>query len=150
MTVEVSEQTKNINVTQQSNSVTATTNPVSVSVSQPTSTVTIASGSTIQGPAGQTGATGSTGPQGPQGGTGATGPQGPQGVQGSGASHSTYTHTQLSASATWTITHNLNCFPSVAVVDSAGSVQIGDISYTDVNSLVVTFSAAFGGKAYLN
>lgn len=67
-----------------------------------------------------------------------------------GPTHSTYTHTQSSASATWTINHNLNCFPSVTVVDSAGSVVIGDVSYTNANTLVVTFVAAFGGKAYLN
>lgn len=67
-----------------------------------------------------------------------------------GPTHSTYTHTQNSASATWTITHNLNCFPSVTVVDSAGSVVIGDVSYTNANTLVITFVAAFGGKAYLN
>jgi len=64
--------------------------------------------------------------------------------------HGTYTHTQTSASATWTITHNLNCFPSVTIVDSAGTVVIGDVSYTNANTLVVTFVAAFGGKAYLN
>ena len=67
-----------------------------------------------------------------------------------GPSHATYTHTQSSASATWTINHNLNCFPSVTIVDSAGSVVIGDVSYTNANTLVVTFVAAFGGKAYLN
>ena len=67
-----------------------------------------------------------------------------------GPSHATYTHTQSSASATWTITHNLDCFPSVSVVDSAGSVVIGDVNYTNANALVVTFAAALGGKAYLN
>ena len=67
-----------------------------------------------------------------------------------GPTHSTYTHTQNTPSATWTITHNLNCFPSVSVVDSAGSVVIGDVNYTNANTLVVTFAAAFGGKAYLN
>jgi hypothetical protein len=67
-----------------------------------------------------------------------------------GPSHATYTHTQNSASATWTINHNLNCYPSVTIVDSAGSVVIGDVSYTNANTLVVTFVAAFGGKAYLN
>jgi hypothetical protein len=67
-----------------------------------------------------------------------------------GPTHSTYTHTQNTPSATWTITHNLNCFPSVSIADSAGSVVIGDINYTNANTLVVTFAAAFGGKAYLN
>jgi hypothetical protein len=64
--------------------------------------------------------------------------------------HGTYTHTQVSASATWTITHNLNCFPSVTIVDSAGTVVFGDIEYISANAVRVTFVAAFGGKAYLN
>jgi hypothetical protein len=64
--------------------------------------------------------------------------------------HGTYTHTQTSSSATWTITHNLNCFPSVTVVDSAGSVVVGDVVYISANVVSVTFVAAFGGKAYLN
>lgn len=50
----------------------------------------------------------------------------------------------------WEITHNLDKYPSVTVVDSAGSVVIGDITYTSKSSLTVTFSAAFSGKAYLN
>jgi hypothetical protein len=64
--------------------------------------------------------------------------------------HGTYTHNQVSASATWTITHNLNCFPSVTVVDSAGTVVFGDVEYISANVVRVTFVAAFGGKAYLN
>lgn len=64
--------------------------------------------------------------------------------------HNTYTHTQSSASAVWTITHNLNCYPAVSVVDSAGTVVFGDINYISANVIVVTFVAPFGGKAYLN
>jgi hypothetical protein len=64
--------------------------------------------------------------------------------------HATYTHTQASASSIWTITHNLNCFPSVTVVDSADSVVIGDVEYISANVVRVTFMAAFAGKAYLN
>lgn len=69
---------------------------------------------------------------------------------GIGSPHGTYTHTQASASATWTITHNLNCFPSVTVVDSAGSVVVGDVVYISANVVSITFVASFGGKAYLN
>jgi len=53
-------------------------------------------------------------------------------------------------SDTWMITHNLNKYPSVTVVDSAGTVVIGAISYTDLNSLIVTFSSGFSGSANLN
>ena len=50
----------------------------------------------------------------------------------------------------WDITHNLDKYPSVTIVDSAGSVVMGDITYTSKSTLTVTFSAAFSGKAYLN
>lgn len=61
-----------------------------------------------------------------------------------------YTHTQGSASATWDITHNLDKRPSVSVQDSAGSDIVGQVTYTDNNSLTITFSGATSGKAYLN
>jgi hypothetical protein len=73
---------------------------------------------------------------------------GTQGPPGPG--QSTYVHTQSVPSATWTITHNLNRHPAVSVVDSAGNVIYANVTYTSPNALVVTFSAAFGGKAYLN
>lgn len=73
------------------------------------------------------------------------------GLQGPpGASATTYTHTQSVPSATWSIEHNLGRHPSVSVVDSAGNVIYANVTYTSDNALVVTFSAAFGGKAYLN
>jgi hypothetical protein len=63
---------------------------------------------------------------------------------------STYVHTQSSPAATWTISHNLGRRPSVTVVDSAGSVVIGEVTYLSDNSLRVEFSAGFSGQAYLN
>ena len=67
----------------------------------------------------------------------------------------TYTHNQSSTSDTWRITHNLNRFPSVTVVDSANTVVIGTIVYNSANQLTITFFAGgsavdFQGKAYLN
>lgn len=62
----------------------------------------------------------------------------------------TYTHSQASPSASWTITHNLRCKPSVTVVDSGGHVQIGDILYVSDNQIIITFAIAFGGYAFLN
>lgn len=64
--------------------------------------------------------------------------------------HGTYSHTQTSASATWTVVHNLNCKPSVTIVDSAGNVQIGEVLYDSDNQITLTFAAAFSGFAYLN
>ena len=67
----------------------------------------------------------------------------------------TFTFTQSSVSSTWIITHNLDKFPNVTVVDSGGSVVRGLITYNTVNKLTITFFAggtalAFSGKAYLN
>jgi len=61
-----------------------------------------------------------------------------------------FTFTQGTPATTWTITHNLGKFPSVSVVDTADTQVYGDVEYIDDNSLRITFSAAFGGKAYLN
>jgi hypothetical protein len=61
-----------------------------------------------------------------------------------------YVYTQSTASASWVIAHNLNKYPSVSIVDSGGNMVMGEITYTDVNNLTITFSASFSGKAYLN
>ena len=66
------------------------------------------------------------------------------------AADKNYVFIQSTPSATWNITHNLSKFPSVSVVDSANTVVYGDINYINENSLTITFSAAFGGKAYMN
>ena len=61
-----------------------------------------------------------------------------------------YIFIQATPSDTWTITHGLNKFPSVVTVDSAGSEVIGDCEYLDANTVVLTFSGAFAGKAFFN
>lgn len=61
-----------------------------------------------------------------------------------------YTHDQTTPSDTWTINHFLDKFPSVSIVDSAGTQVEGEVVYESINQLVVTFSGAFSGKAYLN
>ena len=63
---------------------------------------------------------------------------------------STYTQCFETASDVWTITHNLGSFPSVTVVDSANTVVVGNVDYTNSNSLVITFNAAFSGCVFLN
>lgn len=75
---------------------------------------------------------------------GVPGPRGPAGID------LTYVHDQLVASATWTIHHQLNKYPSITVVDSGGNLIEGDITYTDINTAVVRFSVAFGGQAFCN
>jgi hypothetical protein len=61
-----------------------------------------------------------------------------------------YTFTQAVPSASWSVTHGLDKFPSVDVVDTSGNVVEGDIQYIDSNNVTITFSASFAGKAYFN
>ena len=61
-----------------------------------------------------------------------------------------YHHVQNSASAVWTITHNLNFFPNVTTMDSSGSLVEGEIVHTNRNTVRVTFLAAFSGEAFLS
>lgn len=60
-----------------------------------------------------------------------------------------YVHTQGTAASTWTVTHALGGRPSVTVVDSAGTVVIGDISYNSDTEVTISFTSPFSGYAYL-
>lgn len=61
-----------------------------------------------------------------------------------------YHHVQGTSSATWNITHNLDFYPNVTIMDSAGTIVEGEIEYLSRNSIRATFSAAFSGDAYLS
>jgi len=72
-------------------------------------------------------------------------------IGGAASSHiHNYVHDQTIASATWNISHGLGKFCSVMVVDSARTVVVGQIDYTDTNNVVITFNGAFSGYAYFN
>jgi hypothetical protein len=59
-------------------------------------------------------------------------------------------HNQTVSSSTWSITHNLNKYPAVSIVDSSNAEVIGEVEHINANSLTVKFSAPFSGKAFLN
>ncbi len=62
-----------------------------------------------------------------------------------------HVHSQDSASTMWTVNHNLGVKPGgVTVVDSGDTVVYGNVVYTNLNTLTISFAAAFGGKAYLS
>lgn len=63
---------------------------------------------------------------------------------------SSYIHNNIAVETVWTITHNLNKYPSVTVVDNGNNVVVGDVKYTNLNELTITFTSGFSGKAYLN
>lgn len=53
-------------------------------------------------------------------------------------------------SKNWEITHNLNKYPSVTVINNDNQVVIGDVKYINKNKLTVSFSAEFSGKVICN
>ena len=62
----------------------------------------------------------------------------------------THIFDQAVSSNIWKINHNLGRYPSVTVVDSAGTEVIGDVQYIDTNNIIIEFTSEFSGKAYLN
>lgn len=68
----------------------------------------------------------------------------------SGGEDKTYVYSQVTATKTWDIEHNLNKYPSVTIVDSGNNIVVGDVNYIDKNNVRVNFNAAFSGNAYLN
>jgi len=88
--------------------------------------------------------------------------QGPKGAKGEkgdsikgdkgdpGLSGANYVHDQLVSAADWEINHNLNRYPSVVIVDSAGTVVEGSVEYVSSDVIRLHFAAPFGGKSFLN
>ena len=62
----------------------------------------------------------------------------------------TFIFNQAVPATTWVIEHSLCKYPSVTVVDSAGTEVSGVVNYVDNNNLTINFNQAFSGKAYLN
>ncbi len=58
--------------------------------------------------------------------------------------------TQPTPSIEWTVQHNMDKFPSVSVVNNNNILMYGNTTYVDTNNLIITFTAGFSGKAYLN
>lgn len=67
-----------------------------------------------------------------------------------GGGDKNFVFTQGVPSATWVIQHNLGKYPSVTVIDTAGTEVEGEVQHIDINNLVLKFSAGFGGSATLN
>jgi len=62
----------------------------------------------------------------------------------------TFIFDQGAVATSWDITHNLGKFPSITVIDTGNTVVTGEYNYVTNNRVILTFSAAFAGKAYLN
>ena len=85
---------------------------------------------------------------------GTMGPPGRKGDQGDkgdpGLSGASLIHEQSVADTVWVIRHDLGRYPSITVVDSSGEEVEGGIKYDSSNQITLTFSAPFGGYAYIN
>ena len=66
-----------------------------------------------------------------------------------GSSASQFLFTQSVPEAVWVIAHGLGGYPTVVVIDSAGSVVEGDVEYDSTEQVTLTFSAGFAGTARL-
>ena len=66
------------------------------------------------------------------------------------AADKTFTFVQAVPAMVWNITHTLDKFPSISVIDSGDTIVNGSYTYIDDNNITLNFSAPFAGKAYLN
>lgn len=71
-------------------------------------------------------------------------------VDANSAGDKNFVFNQAVASATWTVQHNLNKFPSCTMALSTGQQGYGDVTFIDENNLTITFAGAESGKAYIN
>lgn len=56
----------------------------------------------------------------------------------------------FTASSTVPVNHNLNKYPSVTVIDSAGDEVTGEVHYVNTSQLIVRFNAPFSGRVTCN
>jgi hypothetical protein len=71
-------------------------------------------------------------------------------TSGGGGGDKNFVYTQPTPAAIWKVFHNLDKFPSVSVVDSAGTTVFGNVVYVNENFVTITFSGGFSGKAFFN
>lgn len=136
--VEISHPNKNVTVDHTNKTVSVKRNNETLNVSHPEKTISLYNG-------GKRGVQGEQGIQGEKGDKGDKGDQGIPGVDGD----KNYTTTFMPTD-TLLVTHNLNKYPAVDVINSAGDEVVGNVNYLTTNSLIVSFSSAFGGRITCN
>lgn len=67
-----------------------------------------------------------------------------------GGNDKNYVYTQATAASVWEVQHDLDKFPSVSIVSDDNVQVYGNVEYIDDNNLIITFTAPFSGKAYMN
>tara|TARA_R110000764_G_C10882879_1_gene369311 strand:+ start:21 stop:743 length:723 start_codon:yes stop_codon:yes gene_type:complete len=56
----------------------------------------------------------------------------------------------VSLSTTWTVNHNLNKYPAVSILDTAGTEVYGQIDYVSLTQVVITFVLPVAGRVTCN
>lgn len=80
---------------------------------------------------------------------GPQGEQGPQGEPGSSTADKNFVH-NFTVSSVVPVNHNLNKYPAVSVIDSAGDEVIGEVYYMNTTQLIVRFVNPFSGRVTCN
>ena len=65
------------------------------------------------------------------------------------ADNITYTHTQLAASTTWTVIHNLGRHVQVRCIDADDNNIVGEPFNDSVNQITITFTTPVDGTAII-
>lgn len=65
-------------------------------------------------------------------------------------SDKTFRFSQTTPQSVWVVTHNLRKYPSVTVIDSAGTEVIGEVEYIDINTVSIKFAYEFSGYVLCN
>lgn len=87
-------------------------------------------------------------PRGPAGPAGVAGPRGPAGASGTG-SGLYLAQSFASPQSTWVVDHEFGAYPVVTLVDLNDDEISGDIEYTDLNHVTVTYAYPMAGTARL-
>lgn len=66
------------------------------------------------------------------------------------AGYVSYTHAQIPPSTQWDVSHNLNFYPNVMVIDSGNNMVEGSVTQIDTNNLRINFTGAISGRAHLS
>ena len=61
-----------------------------------------------------------------------------------------YVFTQPTNANPWVVTHNLNKYPSVSVVNNANITVYGEVEYDSLNQVTITFADPTNGQAFFN
>jgi hypothetical protein len=67
-----------------------------------------------------------------------------------GSFNDSYVHVQTNPATQWTVDHGLNKYPAVHIVDYNNNEVIGDVRYTTVNQVLLSFSEPFSGSAFFS